>query len=154
MLQITSYPTLSNETIAIHDSGMCCWCLSIGKPTIASWQNILDDGDDMIVITDAHSVKSDTNTLPHTEEVETLSSKIISVAGDYTVVSKRSYNKNITILLTFKNTGDDIGRVFSDGVMITESGTYKIVSYTRHFIPESGYYISNCVFDKILFKNF
>ena len=137
---ITSYPTLSEETIALHDSGFCCGFIPIGKATVSQWQDIIDDGDDEVIVT-----KQGFDT--QNSDVEILFTRIVSVKGEYTYVLKRSYNKNIRMLLVFKRSDDPyIGREFIKGHVVIDHQKYNIVKYTRHYVTEREYYISNCVY--------
>lgn len=142
---ITSYPTLSDDTIALHDSGVCCGFIPIGKATVSQWQDIIDDGDDEVIIT-----KQGEETQTGDDDIEIMFTRIIgSAKGEYTHVLKRSYNKNIKISLVFKNMCDDpyTGREFIKGYIVINCEKYNIVKYTRHYITERGYYISNCVYE-------
>jgi len=141
---ITSYPTLSDETIALHDSGFCCGFIPIGKATVSQWQDIIDDGDDEVIITK----HGDVDGAHKGDDIEIMFTRIVSVKGEYTHVLKRSYNKNIRMLLIFKNICDDpyTGREFIKGHVVINCEKYNIVKYTRHYVTEREYYISNCVY--------
>jgi len=139
---ITSYPTLSDETIALHDSGFCCGFIPIGKATVSQWQDIIDDGDDEVILT-----KHGDETQTRDDDIEIMFTRIVSVKGEYTYVLKRSYNKNIRMLLVFKHSADPYtGREFIKGHVVIDHQKYNIVKYTRHYVTEREYYISNCVY--------
>jgi hypothetical protein len=146
---ITSYPVLSDETIALHDSGFCCGFIPIGKATVSQWQDIIDDGDDELIVSKAAAADDDGETDTQNNEVEIMSTRVVSVKGEYTHVLKKSYNKQIKMLLVFKHSRDDpyVGRTFEKGHVIINYEKYNIVKYTRHYIPEREYYISNCVYE-------
>ena len=139
MLPISSYPKLSVDTIANHD-GITCWCIPTGLNTVSKWQDILDDGDDEIIFTNIMNPDSH-------ENIVIVSSTFVSSTVGFTTIRKKSYNTDLTVLLTFKHVDDDsIGRIFDSGILFTGTKKYKIIEYNRHYILEKEKYISHCIY--------
>jgi hypothetical protein len=148
MLPITQYPKLSDETISMHETGISCWCIPTKIKTVSMWQDILDDGDDEIILTEKKENEDSESTSPTMQnDILLFESKIVSHMSGYTVIHKKSYNREYSLILTFKRTNDDIGRVFEAGTIFHGSNTYRVIEYTRHYVNERDMYISNCIYD-------
>ena len=150
MSSITQYPILSDETIRMHETGLLCWCIPTQNSTVSVWQDILDDGDNEIILTKKAYTEDVLNPTIITNDTPVVfASKIISTISGYTIVNKTSYNQEYNLILTYKSTNDATGRVFQSGMLFWGNNAYEVLEFNHHYVTEREIYITNCIYDSV-----